>query len=381
MKTSLSTALRLLREADPARGLPPFTPSDQYAHPQALVDIGERPAVAAPTRTRRRSAWLPITAAAASVLAVAGLTTWLLQPPARGRSADIVSGCAASTPAVGRNGIPVAQPSFGPTGTVGCSDDPHFAETLALVEHTLSTVPAPPDGTRTPLAPTPGLGAPELVRGDGNLIDRAAFWTAPGSPAETIAYYKAHPPTGMTITVSGDASDRRTQHQYVVFAPPDASANGIWVQFTVEAAGTGVGLRVDVSAIWVPTKPPSAYLGPVDSVDVTVTRPGFIPNQKSWGAPTVRRTLSGATAQALSAAVDALPMATNATRYCPADHGFVDDLVFHATTRTIHVVGEASGCFGVTVTIDGGPPVWLDGSIDKAVLAALGLPATYGWPG
>jgi hypothetical protein len=157
-------------------------------------------------------------------------------------------------------------------------------------------------------------------------------------------------------------------------APRDATAyHLVTVLVAVESLGAGVAVRVDAMAVWIPTRPPDTFIGTVNSVDVTVVR--------GSAAPTVTRTLTGAGAQRLADAVDALDPETQVgPRPCPVGmYGFSDTLVFHGPGRTVTVFATVGGCGGATLVVDSGPQELLAGLLDEAVLAELGLAANYGY--
>lgn len=350
MKTSVSTALRRLREADPAAGA---------ATRQSTVEFTARETELVPVR--RRPARMQMAAAAAAVVVVAGAVGGVVGLNRHGGLTG--DGCA-------RVGAPApAEPEFGPNGTLYCSEDPHYAAALAAVEQALASLPQLPGSVRVASAPTKSLQQPPMYPSSGNLVDRVAFWTAPGTVPQAFEYFKAHPPAAMGniyATTTSDDPEGREDISFGLFevgSPP-------MVDFAIVAHGAGVAVRVDVATMWVPTKPTGAYLGQVDSVDITVQRPGST-------VDTVQRTLTGAPAQRLADAIDMLQPSTSGIRHCPMMRGFVDDLVFHVGTRSIHVVNIVDGCQGVT--IDFSPQVNLDGSIDEQVTTSLGLPTNYGF--
>jgi hypothetical protein len=267
---------------------------------------------------------------------------------------------------------------FGPTGTVGTSDDPNFAPTLRLVEQTLAGAPTLPGAVPAVHAPAAALTAPFGYRADGNLIDRAAFWTAPGTPTDAIEYLTTNLPFGMTLSGTGSSGHTKTdrmEKQVVMYDGPVTSpSQWLELQISVVRSGSGVAVRADATGVWLPTKPAAEYIGTVSSVDVTVYRP-----TATAGAPTVHRTLTGVAAQRLADAIDALPLPTPQTRTCLTGRPFSDEFVFHAASRTIAAVNRVDGCGGVvTVTINGAGQPNLSGNIDMQVTAELGLPADYG---
>jgi hypothetical protein len=274
------------------------------------------------------------------------------------------------------------RPSSGPTGTLGTSDDPNFAPTLQFVEQALAGAPTLPGATLTDHAPTTALDEPSGILSNGNLIDRAAFWTAPGTLADAISYFVANPPTGTTLDGTGTAGNANTntideQSLTFLFTAPSAGSEDAQLQIAVVPLGSGVAIRVDAAASWLPTKSAAEYIGLVTSVDVTVYRTALGAGGTP-AAPTVRRTLTGAAAQRLAAAIDALPVDTPGVRHCPSGRGFSDELLFHAAGRTINATNTVGGCGGVSLTADGTTLPRLAGGIDSEIMAALGLPTNYG---
>jgi len=168
-------------------------------------------------------------------------------------------------------------PRFGPTGTVGTSDDPNFAPTLRLVEQTLAGAPTLPGAVPAVHAPTAALTAPFGYRADGNLIDRAAFWTAPGTPTDAIEYLTTNLPFGMTLSGTGSSGHTKTdrmEKQVVMYDGPVTSpSQWLELQISVVRSGSGVAVRADATGVWLPTKPAAEYIGTVSTVDVTVYRP------------------------------------------------------------------------------------------------------------
>ncbi|HEY7225146.1 MAG TPA: hypothetical protein VH561_16355 [Micromonosporaceae bacterium] len=343
MTTDVTTALRLLREADPARTAlvapPPVLPAGLAAAPDRKPSI-ER---------RRRLAALLV--AAAVVLLLVGIA-WLAGLPR-----------AVTAPTA----LPTQTPQAGPTAVP--SPDPHLAATVRIVEQLLASVPALPGATATSNAPTSSLADPAQIEAGDNVVIRSAFWTAPLPQADALAFYRTHPPDGTTQNGSDSGPDDRQGLMFSAAGTTESTAPT--VEVTVVPFGAGVAVRADAMAIWIPTKPASEYLGPVISVDVTVDR--------ASAAPPVTRTLTGTAAQRLAAALDALvPEPPYGPRPCPFDPGFVDTLVFHAPGRTITAVATVYGCAGVAMDVNGAAQPRLAGSIDQQVLAELGLPPTYG---
>jgi hypothetical protein len=258
--------------------------------------------------------------------------------------------------------------------TLTPNPDPNYTSMAQRVEQTLASVPVPPDAVRLSTFPPAALESPPLTPGSENLIDRFSLWRASGTLDAAIAWFEAHPPPGLPVSVRGDGPDER----YRLFQAADANfQDQPAATVAVVAAGDGVAFRIDAMAIWTPSRPASAHIGLVDSVDITVVRLDVLADLRKR-APTVHRTLTGAPAQRLADAIDALPLYLRGGFGCQVETGSSDQLIFHTRSgATVEAVDSRSGCTGVELTI-GGAMTRLSGSVDAQVLAALGLPANYG---
>jgi hypothetical protein len=346
----------------------------------ALVDrlvAGSRdPLRRLPALSRRRG-WTRPALAAAAVAAIALGTAAIAHGNfhRHGASPGSPSGQQTSSPTTQPTprcgGGSPDEPTLGPSGTIGTSNDPNFASTLAAVQRTLQQVPSLPASRRVRSSPAAALDCPTTIQESANWIDRASFWTTPGTAANVIAYFTTHPPDGMTLTSRGTISTGQGDIvELIGFGSALSSAATPGVTVSVTPLADGVGIRIDATAVWQPTKPGSERIGTVTSVDVTVTR--------GTSTPTVSRTLEDPAAQRLADAVDRLSPEAPGVRSCPNDQGFTDALVFHSSGRTVNVVNHVGGCGGVSVTVNGVEQPDLAGSVDAQVLAALGLPANYG---
>lgn len=317
--------------------------------------------VAETGRTRGRR--LTVVAAALAVLLVAGLAGWIVRTSQhvshRAALADPPRGCIGDAEALPE------QPLFGPDGTLSCSDDPHFLAALSDVEHALTTVQELPHSTPVADPPTAHLSGPSMVPMDGGLIDRAAFWTAPGTATDALAYLKAHPPTGMSSGGTGTDTGPTYSLETLMFSSGGRDEPSL--NITVEAYAGGVAVRADAMGFWTPTKQPSDLIGQVYSVDITL---GTL---SGADVPMVQRTVTGEAAQRLADAIDALPLATPIIQSCPG-RSYLDRLTFHTSGRVIQV--DNRDCGGVTIYAS--HPVALAGNVHAEIAAALGLPLGYG---
>ena len=250
------------------------------------------------------------------------------------------------------------------------------AVAFRTVDTTLSNAPLPPGALhvgRSIAGLTSACGTPVSP----NLIDRAQWWTAPGTVDAALAYVTAHRPSGMSDGGSGSSSGGgQPTIDCVEFDGPARLS----LQYSVMPFAGGIAIRVDAMTIWVADRPGWSYIpSPVTSVDVTVVRQN---PQLHQGAPTVRRTLTGASAQSLADRVNRYGLLpTYGAHSCPADLGGEqrsDTLVFHTARGAFRVLESMTGCSFLSITDGRHKQVALDGNLDPAVLRALGLPANYG---
>ncbi len=84
------------------------------------------------------------------------------------------------------------------------------------------------------------------------LIDRLAYWTAPGSVADAIAYVHAHPPDRLPLSVHGTNTNTKAHVTvtFLDFGTISLSGDGSQVHIAVTTFGPGVALRADAQAIW-----------------------------------------------------------------------------------------------------------------------------------
>jgi hypothetical protein len=273
-------------------------------------------------------------------------------------SAPVMSTCEAGQAAPARVPEPVE------TST----QDPDYDATVRAVEQLLASVVEPVGATQVLSAPTAELSGPPFGV-DSSVVYRSTLWTVPLSLTDAETFYLGHRVAGST-----EAKTWLEPVDEMIFRVPGGDAFAVaTIYVDVMTYQSGVAVRVDAAAVWIPTKPASEYIGSVESADVTVDRNG--------AAPIVGCRLTGAPAQRLAAAVDALRPEPHSGLVIPcplSQYGGTDTLVFHAAGRTITAVATVGGCGGVDVDVDGVAQPRLGGDVDAQVLAVLGLPPTYG---
>jgi hypothetical protein len=170
----------------------------------------------------------------------------------------LVTGCSSSSSHPGhatssaiapRTVVPL-YPTFGPSGTLGTSNDPRFASTLRAVDAELAAVPMPPGATRSQVAPVRALTANTNYPECGDLIDRLAYWVLTGSLSDAVAYTKAHPPKHLPYVVSGTDTSKNRVLRLLDFGDISPSGKGMQVQIAFTPVGQGVGARIDARAVW-----------------------------------------------------------------------------------------------------------------------------------
>jgi hypothetical protein len=328
------------------------------------LDIGVR---------RRRSVAPGVAAAGVAVLAATVVVLALRGPDSPSRAGV---GGPLGTLQPGSTGAtePVA------TQSSAASDDPKAAA-LAEIAAALEGAPLPPDAVRSD-SPLPPLDDGFVTSASPNEVRTSRFYTAPGTVSEAFDYVKGHPPTDMSMQSYGSGP----QEQDIEFAtaPTDPASYPVELDYYLVPYRSGIALRVDAWTTWAPNRPPWSLI-PADatSVDLTVVRDAY--NDQPAGAPTVQRTLTGDALAKLAATLNALPArAPEGVHSCPAMLMRASELaVFHTPDGDIRVSHPMDNCsFNAIITA---PPskdeVYVGGNdVTAAVLAALGLPADYGYP-
>lgn len=250
----------------------------------------------------------------------------------------------------------------------------------------------PPGALRTGRLPVSWLSQAPQWPMSPDLVTRTAWWRAAGQPQTVLAWVRAHPPSGLTISGSGmgpgshmdlrpgepppapDTPLPGTRMWYTVFSQP-AMPGG---QLLVAVASDGNGhtaIRVDAQVVWLPAKPAAERI-PSAAKIVTITPvPGFAP--VSAHDQTVTITDPAAVAK-IAAVIDALPVFPPGERSCPLFQGRGMRLTFRAAPAgpaLAVVTGDTTGCGTVAVIIDGRPMLALGQatSMQQQVMAIAGI--------
>jgi hypothetical protein len=384
---TIDAAAARLREADPAVGVTGSPATIEAALNAVLaesvepvgLDLVADELLSEPSRRSR----LSIALVAAVVLAIAGVAVGISRsrPHLSQQAVGSVNGPRSSLPNLPQKlprKLPREVPRASLTPSGGSPDDPNYAPALTLANNALSTLPTLPDSTSTPSAPVKVLLTPGQGGQDSNVVLLSAFWTAPGTTVAAQDYFMAHPPVHTKLDGFSNTNDPADPVN-VSFVGAPGRYSALWANFQIVPFHAGVALRADVEVSWYSTKSAQERIGTVSSADVVVDRS----NSGGDGLPRVSnvdKTLTGATAQALAAAVDAakLEPAGNVLRSCPIDFGYTDRLTFTAGARTIVVLVTVGGCEGMSETVDRVTQPPMAGTVDPLLMKDLGLPAGYG---
>lgn len=302
-------------------------------------------------------------------------------------TAVILVGCAAPTPG-GRSMTATSAASVAATVISGVPDpgfpaedpqDPHRVATLLVVDAMLASTKLPSDARRvdtSPISAVDDITGPESP----NLIDAVQWWTSSQSRKQVLQFAQDHPPTGTKGTGSNNLATITT----LMFAPTSTDLAYNWPEVNVSVSdlpGGRSAIRVDAEAVWIPTRTPAETIpNDVTSVDVTL----------HFRGKTLKRTADGPAAVAIGRALNVSePSApvTVAGGYMEGDTEFTDELVFHGDEPDVAVKLTVDGpAAGAQISVQGQQQPTLAGygtsgpapdTVDKAIIAALGLPAGY----
>jgi hypothetical protein len=249
-----------------------------------------------------------------------------------------------------------------PAGRVAASsgENEASARTDAALLLTLIALPAGAERSASEPAGDHGrLASPEARPATPNLLDDHAWWTLPGTPAQTLSYIRAHPPAGSTLTgTDSGATYGVTTSEGITFSWPPITDVLETRQLSVSAValpGNTTGLRVDAQVVWVTPRPASETI-PTGAHLLRISVGSSIPANQPHQRPL--HITSTSKINAVIALLNALPAAQPGTRSCPADFGIRVRLAFYPTPRrTPSAIAEIDpqGCGTVQLTLAGKP--------------------------
>ncbi len=200
----------------------------------------------------------------------------------------------------------------------------------------------------------PGVGPPATP----NVVDDHAWWIVTGTPAQALAYIRAHLPAGtkQAVTSGGLSGPNVPENESEAFAwPPIAGVLGMrWLVVGVVQLPSGTtGLRADAQVVWVTPRAASETIPPGSHllrISVHGSLRGERPKQRPFSVTSARKI------DAIVALLNALPARQPGVRSCPADFGIRVRLAFYRRRGVAPLAVAAidpQGCGGVALTIGG----------------------------
>ena len=241
----------------------------------------------------------------------------------------------------------------------------------------------PPGGRQVqspPLANAGVLKHPNQVPDDPDLVDQAAWFTAPGAPASVLAWEKQHIPAEFTLmgnsTIGTPPLTEPAITDMYSLPPVDDVLDSR--QLLVEAVrdGDNTAIRIDAQVTWLPARTASDQV-PAQAKAVTITM-NLDPNKGSGKPPKPATITDPAKVRKLAALINSLPVYTPGLRGClPYQIGASLTLTFRASPQgppLAAATSQLSSCQDITLTIGGKPQPDLRGAIGPKVLQVAALP-------
>lgn len=248
----------------------------------------------------------------------------------------LVGGCAQPRSSAGNSSGPSASPSVPLASASSDAGREQVAHTVAT--RLLAEVHLPSGSTQVSSAPAPMLTAPAAFPMSPNLVDVSAWWTAPGSVDDLIAYVQAHPPAGLDGS-GGGYGGGSTELTFGGTSTADYAAPQLVIVAT--ASGGRVAVRADAQVIWRPART-AAETVPTDVSAATVARSSDASRRMVVLNDKQRRAVAG--------------LLNNLDTVAPARHGC--PAIISVTTITFQTAAEplvftVNGCLDVAVTAAG----------------------------
>jgi len=316
---------------------------------------------------------LVVLATACAALTVAGCAARPASPPTLSVAATSQTGDTGQARDAGQAG------DTGQARDTGRAATPPTPRQQAAAEVTrlLAAFARPPGATpvaRPPAAAGRALAAPAVSIASATLVDRAAFWVAPGNPQAVLSFEAAHLPGQFTAGPSGQSSSPPTWGQEFSLAPT-AVLKEIGLVVTVTSAGPGqTAIRVDGQVTWQPARPAGEAV-PASARLVTLAEVAAGSPHPALPSPVT--VSASATVRKIAALVNGLPLSTIGTAPCPMSPGNGLELTFRARPggRPLAVAEGPAACSTLQLSVSGRqqPALALSGSFIGDVLAAAGL--------
>lgn len=248
----------------------------------------------------------------------------------------------------------------------------------------LTLAPVPPGANRAASSPVQATSGAPQTPGSPDLIDQAAWWTAPGTMASITTWVQSQVPAGATVMGTGSSSTRGVNDsEYVVFAfpaqPPVLTLRTLAV--TVAPDGpTQVAVRADAQVIWDPSRPPASQIDPRAVSSITVTRlpsfPEVTGTTTAVGPPAT--VTDPSRIRSFVTVLNGLPIDNSGVHSCPSWSGlsFTVDLKGSDKSTVATLSGDQAQCEGLALTVGTAPHMSVDDPGDvliKQIASILGI--------
>lgn len=274
--------------------------------------------------------------------------------------AAVVGVAGATVGAQASSSGPTPSPA-GSTVPAGSSsaNDPHQAEAARQVVQMLAAF-QPPPGAKAVQQPDPlpsSLAKPPMWSSAATQEAAVRWYETSESPGRVLAWVQAHPPTGSEPAVSASES---AGPSLLSFAFPGPQS---WLIVTPENASDGrTIIRLDASAVWIPSRPAGSQLGyGSTSVSVVTTNrlnPQFpVPADESTPHTSTDPAVVHQAVDLLNALQPPIP----GTKHCADDLGITVQITLPDLAT---VKADAGGCGAVAITPQGGSPQYYSGASD-----------------
>lgn len=212
-----------------------------------------------------------------------------------------------------------------------------------------------------------------------DLVDKAGWWLAPGTPQQVLAWEAAHLPHRFSANGTGSAVGQPGTETVWSDAFSLPSVVGVLdsrqLLVQVLADGRKTAIRVDAQVTWTPARPASEKV-PAAAKAVTVSE-DLGANQGGAKPPRPVTITSPGKVRPLVALIDDLPLTTPGLFSCPAGFGDNLTLTFRAgpgSPALAVATVQLSGCPAVDFTIGGKPQPVLAAASGPQILKIAGLP-------
>lgn len=223
----------------------------------------------------------------------------------------------------------------------------------------LAAFQPPPGAAKAANQPDPlpsGLDRPPMKSAAESQVAAVGWYETSQSPDDVLAWVKAHPPTGSSLTASSSGSGP----SFVTFAFPGRLN---WLIVTPQSTSDGrTIIRLDASDVWTPSRPPGSTLGyTATSVSVVTVNP----MNPQFALPADETAIHTSTDPAVIHEVvdllNALQPPVPGTRNCAADIGLAVRITLPGLAT---VDAQASGCGEVVIAAQGSIRQYYDGAAD-----------------